>query len=450
MGKLIDCYKLLIKHKEKVIAGIKALSLCLITIVSGVVNTVTFAIMAQKMYGLSYAPFLIYSTTILSIIGFFLAMLILTPRKKGSGLWPGPYLLHYILFAMLWGSSNILTGFADPFVDGDLQSILALGSLPGTWLGTRLILQRKSNWFQIISIIMVLGGAIMAVVPPFINNTAANGENSSWIASLTFFIGMTFSSGVDILQEKLYVPPMEVDLWESLFWGNVFSLPLVFLSSFFTMIPGLTGTSFMGVLDAQLKACQCFIGYSLPQNCHPGTFWWVLGYSVTCIVYYWGQAELVRSYSAVFLNVVLAFVVPFSAITFWIKPFVGEDVEPFEWYILVSIVIVTTGALIYRVFAPSNEHETLPETQQSSLRKLEQLANKSTLFQTVKRYFKESCCFCFRSSSPSTINIRSPLTTTNIQEETLYGSSPLPTTPYLTDDTIFHSGTSENIKLLLA
>jgi len=261
------------------------------------------------------------------------------------------------------GIGSTFAQFSDPFVSGDIQSILVMAALPGTWIGARFILKRKSSWIQIFGVLIVIAGGVVAVIPPFL---VRGGEaSSSWIGSIAFVIAMLFSSAVDILQEKIYVPPIDVDLWESLFWSNIFMIPILLLNPLLTMIPSLSGVTFSEMLLNQKQAFQCFIGYSLPPNCQPGAFWWVLAYTISYIVYFWGQAELVRSYSAVFQCVVLSFVVPLSAISFWIKPFVGVNVEQFEWYILVSLIVVTIGAIIYRIHASADEHQSIGETEET-------------------------------------------------------------------------------------
>jgi hypothetical protein len=165
---------------------LRLLILIVATILFGVGNNISFAVMAQKLQGLQNAPFLLYSTTLLYSAIYLVVMLVfqkktppqstqlsakslsLTSTKSSQSVWH-----WYLVLGALVTFPSICSQFSDPFVDGDLQSILQMITLPATWLGVRLFLNKKSTWLQICGILIVLAGAGVAVVPPAIEAALA-------------------------------------------------------------------------------------------------------------------------------------------------------------------------------------------------------------------------------------------------------------------------------------
>jgi drug/metabolite transporter (DMT)-like permease len=164
-------------------------------------------------------------------------------------------------------------------------------------------------------------------------------------------------SALDVVQEKIFAPPVAIDLYAQLFWSNALSLPFYMATPLLMLLPAMGGESLSEIWQDQINAFKCTIETSpLPPNCEAGAWPWLLGFVVCYLGYFYLQSVLVKEYTAVFQAIVLTFVVPLSTVSFWFRFLVGDDVEPFSWWIIGSLGLVVLGTLLYRLSSAPDAH----------------------------------------------------------------------------------------------
>lgn len=321
------------------------IGLICLTIASGVINNVSYYEMGQKMKGIKYAPFYIYLASIWYSMVYGIVVLVRSKDKIKIQHWR-----WYLVLGIFCSMGSILCQFSNPFVDGNLQSLFGLIVLPGTVIGNRLFLGRKVTLGQMAGLSILLVGEVFAVLPPMIANLGKRetiGQNNI-VACAAFIVGiLSTGSVVDVIQQKIFLPPLEIDIWVQLFFGSLIACIFGTLTIFLPMLPFLGSLSLTQVGSDQRDSFLClFQTHPLPQGCEEGSPIWVVLFLVSSTIYYYAQSKLVQSQDSIFQGVVLVIIVPISCAIFT-APLLGG--EAFTFYIIISLLLVVIGAIVFRL-----------------------------------------------------------------------------------------------------
>eukprot|EP01120_Amphizonella_sp_Union-15-10_P001133 TRINITY_DN11188_c0_g1_i1.p1 TRINITY_DN11188_c0_g1~~TRINITY_DN11188_c0_g1_i1.p1 ORF type:complete len:387 (-),score=44.78 TRINITY_DN11188_c0_g1_i1:22-1182(-) len=319
-----------------------SLFLVLGNVITGVGLVVTFVNSAEKMNGIKYVPFLLYSTTIVCTFVFLIIALIWARDQMKLHLWK-----WYLFMGSLQGFGAIFYQYGDPFVSGILQSLLSSVVLPATYFGVRMFLRDQTfNLAMNAGCFIVVGGIILGVSPPFFETDRTDGK-STVAGVILYILGVIFSGAcLDIVQQKIFSEPYNCNIWAQAFIINGITIIPSFLTIFLNMLPPFGGESFSQILQNQKDSFLCFTQTKpLPENCYPGAPWWVICFVFFFVSNFLFQSALIKDESAVFQCIAFALVTPVASLSFAIQFFGGERVT---WYVIVSLVVVFFGAILYR------------------------------------------------------------------------------------------------------
>eukprot|EP00056_Hartaetosiga_gracilis_P005431 m.84568 g.84568 ORF g.84568 m.84568 type:complete len:310 (+) comp12162_c0_seq1:239-1168(+) len=299
-------------HERK---ALRVSVLCVLTVLFGVGNNVTFFEMGQRMP--HWPEFLLYFTTMcyttMYIIGAIISYYVsrrnrqqpilsqstakvlaeqqpLLGNIQGSeelessdfsqdkGLW------HYILateyqktFAWLgfWLTVNgLFSQFSDPYVNGNLQSVLYQLTLPATGVLAFFMLKERFSLLNLVGSALVLGGCLMVALPPvdYESELIAVGtehhNGADWVWIIVFALSVIPNGVCAVLQEHLFLRHKHVNPMLLLFWSNLYTLIGYLLSIPLTMLPYLGNHSGKELASSQKDAFLCLVGHSpLPTGC---------------------------------------------------------------------------------------------------------------------------------------------------------------------------------------
>jgi hypothetical protein len=351
-------------------------------VIGGLMNNVGVQMMAYYMP--IFPSFLLYGTTILYILMFFVSELFLEIYNKLSlkeirERWllnrNRPLIRVTILLGILTAANGVLSQSALPFVDPLLTSILVQISAPITWLFYPLILRKKYELGQILTFFIIIGGLLFSSLYSYVHGSGSNTEFSN----SAFWILITILSAIPTSFETIY-QEVAYDSMQSegttlilivLVYYNLISvfvyIAWIFIttnSHFGTCLPqeyvalplqycqgNATACSLNQLWPQQRNATLCYVGYYDIECCGGmlATLWTTIfsfGYYLSFMV----GAVILKNYGSNTLTNLNALLVPLTGICFWIQPIVGEFYSNFEWWIVVALVSITIGTVLYEYF----------------------------------------------------------------------------------------------------
>lgn len=268
--------------------------------------------------------------------------------------------------------NGIFSQFSNPHVDGNLQAVLYQLVLPITGLLSWLWLKQRLTLIHLAGSCMVLGGCLMVALPPLLEEKSdaipagnhsvaptlapadcvAYGTDSSssisWVWIIVFAMSIVPNGIMAVMQERLF-HKTRVDPVVLLFWSNFYSAIGYVLALPLTMIPFLGDMSGHEIAVNQRDAFRCFVGEKpLPCGCSEGAIYWVMGFVVCYMGYFYFLALLVKEVNAVFEALINGMVTPTSAIFFSFRWLIGKDAEPLTPWVISASIIVPLGVLVYR------------------------------------------------------------------------------------------------------
>ena len=326
---------------------LKLLLICLITIIAGAFNNVGAFMLGQMMPG--YPMFLLYWTTFLYSVGFLIFALI-----NKETLWSGQPHKEFLILGIWTTLNGVAFQFACPFVNGEMQQMLAAAILPCTGILTWWKHGLSMTRTQVSASIVIIIGILFGAIPPYM--TDQHGANApGWV--LLFLLSIIFQSCVSVWQERLYKPPFNAKPWTTLFWFNFWSM---FGYTFFTpltMLPGGWGDlSFEGMWTNQVDAFNCFFHAvdPLPPQCESEAWVWVgIVFVGAYILYFYLLARLIASKNAYYQAIVMALVTPVSGLILASSEIMGEYQQETTYWTWISLVIIFIGFLFYDLSKPT-------------------------------------------------------------------------------------------------
>lgn len=362
-----DANPLMAEEKADMTVGmiVRLMLLCVATVASGVANNVTFVLMGNAMP--LYAAFLLYFTSAIYTIIYFIMLgyryysksqlgdadkaRMYKPGKGRSVAW------YYFLTVVFVTMNGAFSQFADPHVNGALQSLINQMTLPLTAIGARLFLGSRFTNLEVTGACIVMVGSVVPILPPLFENRAKQSSSGTemdtpfWV--IMFLMSDLPSAVTNVLQEKLLSPigGIEADEIHMLSHTNLWTVPAYMLCALLAMLPKFgTSLSLSQVWSQQTDAFLCFAGKTpLPPGCQPHAWFPVIAFCLSFVLYFYLVAIVTAKESAAFQCIVNTLVVPVSAITFSFKAIVGAQAhQSLDQAMIVGIVLIPVGILIYK------------------------------------------------------------------------------------------------------
>ena len=340
------------KNASSAFRVIRLLILCILCVGSGVANNVTFVLMASAVPSPS---FILYATTIVYTLLYFIWYLIrLWNGAYAQGAYSGPkssMLYLYGASVALIVVNGVFSQYADPHVDGVIQSVANQLTLPLTALLSTLILKHPLTRVEMLGAFIVLAGSLLPIIPTLINPPSSGQNTPFWISM--FIISDIPSAFINIAEEAILDEEgMAADPIHYLMWTNLGTIPFYVLCIFVDMIPGFgPGGDLPSVLHKQKEAWECFLGSTspLPPGCRPHAWIYIMAFCLAYLAYFYLLAVVTKHESAAFQSLVSASVVPASAIAFSFSWLVGSSVAtPLNDYVLIGVVGIIIGMCVYK------------------------------------------------------------------------------------------------------
>lgn len=304
---------------------------------------------------------LLYGTTILYTIGFWVIAFMLgdNPLKSYHLTWK--YQRHYIKLAILTSLAGIFFQFSAAWVDGAVSQVLQnLVVFQVPIIEVILIKDRKKDrnrrWWM--SLIIIFIGIGIGTIPAF--EAIANGnlntddpieQSNKWYWILGFSISTTFYALEQVAQDQAF-HDKEVNIGEfsCLAWYNLYSVPIYILSIPIGMIKILNGTTesmpFSKVWENQINAFVCFFTSLITNDCKNGSTFWPIIFVIGYIGASGTNAYLINNYGVLFPNIISPTGELLSALFFMIPPITNEYSTEFSIWPLLGCALTVIGILI--------------------------------------------------------------------------------------------------------
>lgn len=313
----------------------------------GIANNTGVIIMGYRMP--NFPEFLLYFTTLLYVLMFLFCAIIFRENFCVSK-------RVHIQCANLgfWTSVNgVLAQFAIPHLDSELTNVLVQISLPTTWFLAWILFRWRVTPFRLICFVAILGSLLIAVVPSLVLGITGGIVNDAPI----FWILLTLASGIPtafetVYQEQAYkeeAPPFVV-----LTLYNFYSLVVYFATIPLQMTDMQVGgaLSWNEVITNQVQAFQCFFGDGKNiDGCYPGATTWVMVFTIGYAGMFAFCALILRVSDSSMLGNLNAILVPLGAIVLWMPFIVGDNADSFQWWILVSVILLCLFNILYARYA---------------------------------------------------------------------------------------------------
>lgn len=346
------------------------LSGSLFLIFFGIFNNVGGSQMAYNMP--AFPSFLLYGTTIMYTIGFWIIALIIrdNPFEKRHLKWNNQK--HYLKLGLLTALNGLFFQFSAPWVDGALSQVLANMMILQIPVFERIFIrnrvkERDRRWW--IGMIIVFIGIGIGMVPAILKIIANHSDNNpaeisdKWYWILAFIISTTFQAWEQVAQDQAFHDDhAAVREVSCLAWYNLYSIPMYLITIPLEAVPYLNGTtqgtSIGNAFTNQLGAILCFLGHPYDSDvisggCQDGSTLWPLIFVIGYIGMFGVNAALINRYGVLFPNIVGANIELTSALVFMIPAIVGTYAVPFSFWPLVGCGIVVIG--IIAKGAPNNK-----------------------------------------------------------------------------------------------
>eukprot|EP01113_Clastostelium_recurvatum_P017470 TRINITY_DN204_c0_g1_i3.p1 TRINITY_DN204_c0_g1~~TRINITY_DN204_c0_g1_i3.p1 ORF type:complete len:405 (-),score=85.26 TRINITY_DN204_c0_g1_i3:862-2076(-) len=346
-------------------------------VLAGVVNNMSGSMMSYVMP--AFPAWLLYFTTIMYTVGFFVIALILGERPFSREILAWSSFRHILWLAFFTAVNGLAFQFSAAWVDGDFSQILTSLSLPQVTLFRYLLLpaQRCADrqlWcgfscakrtLRHCGLALVFMGILVGSIPSIHRLIMGHtGEASNlWYMVILFILMTTFDAFQQVHQDKAfrdptaYLPPMSC-----LAWYNLISLPFYLLTIPLEAVPYLNGTthstSVSYALQNQREAFLCFqlhpsqdvidtSGCQMNVNVfwgHIGPLLWPLLFTFGYIGLFSTNAYLIKRKGVLFPNVVGAVIQLLAAVLFMSPGLVGQAYSvPFNWLPIVGCLIIGVG-----------------------------------------------------------------------------------------------------------
>jgi hypothetical protein len=270
----------------------------------------------------------------------------------------------FALLGLVTAVNGALSQYSDPFVAGEIQSVLGIVTLPATAVLVVLTFHRNALARLLcgdcaaadgalagkaLGVVLAIIGVVLNVISQGVGSSSS--ASSAWAVAF-FAVSVFAQSVVDVIQEHVY--PVDsglgLKIWESMYWLNVVTLVIyVALAPLELFLPGSGVATPADDPAHQLQALQCLAGnHDNVAGCNGSTAaLWVVGFAMCYVAYFVLQAILINLYGAVYQAVVVAIVTPTSTLAFFI-PTVYWAPATANALVVVSIVVVVAASILYR------------------------------------------------------------------------------------------------------
>lgn len=390
-----------------------------------VINNVSSSMMAYVMP--HYPSWLLYATTIIYTIGFYLLAIWngerpfskenLSFKNQSQFLWLG-----------MWTFLNGLTfQFSDPWISGNLAQLLSMFGIPCVWFLSKFLLKDSFTRYEMIGSSIVIFGIILGSLPkltcilPSVNSDCnsdgtwkkipENSHTYSYKSNppfmvILFIISVAFQAIEQVWQDKAFRKPYQIKNATCLFWYNLYSIPPYIISIFLESIQYINGTdqnkSVQYAWENQIHAFRCFFGDPYPddtvlynttysdkpqKNCYVnidgggigGATLWPLLFIFGYLGMFYLNAVFIIKYNAFYASVLGTLAAPLAAFVLSWKKIVGDNADPISWYTVVGFLLILIGFLV-KGKPNKNDEDILDDNDNIESNLLNQTDDENNLF----------------------------------------------------------------------
>ena len=270
----------------------------------------------------------------------------------------------YVFFgvACLDAMSNVLANVGGVNTPGSVQALLQQIIIPATMILSFIIVRARFYCLQYLGALIILIGAVVAVVPQVLHPTDAEGQKTQWYSIMIFAISNIPPAGSIIAKEYIMKQGVDVFLvsclvsWCQLIvsWAYTPLLSLHYLG----------GTPLSDIPSIMSDGVKCFVGMHAPQNqaavlnrtidgVKPAyCIGWeipvqTLAHSFMGVASNITQLLIAAQHSASLAILINALSVPLANLAFSV-PFLVNDPEPVSVYDFIALILVTGGLVLYK------------------------------------------------------------------------------------------------------
>ena len=242
-------------------------------------------------------------------------------------------------------------------------------------------MKKKYEIGQIASFLIILGGLLFGSIYSYLNGTGSNTTFSNSVFWILMALGSAIPTSFETIYQEVAYDSYKAPIFVVLVYYNLFSLVVYFGWMFIVMAPNFgicnvpphtplglcslnatTCTSVEQVFSQQGEAISCFFGQYEVSSCCGG--WqatcWTCMFTLGYYIFFVSGSFIIEKFGSNMLANLNALLYPLTAICFWIEPIVGQFYSKPEWWIGVSLAIITCGNLMYEWFARRPLYEMEP------------------------------------------------------------------------------------------
>lgn len=257
--------------------------------------------------------------------------------------------------------NGILFSYAGKKTPGTLQSLMMASTIPFTIFLSMIVLRNRYNGRQLLSVVVVLTGVIIALLPSTIATIEHPEKNRFSYWSILFFIGIIPGTLVNVIQEK-HTRNVRINIFHMLMWQSIYQLLFVLMNVSWNFAPdtGVSVQSWQDLATHFVDGFKCWVGTgehcvghgtssTIPRR---GFGLLSIGFVINYMSLYYVTARMIQKYGGTLVSITSA---PVAPITMFIYYMLNIREERIEWLVILSIPIIVLGAFAYAIMELKND-----------------------------------------------------------------------------------------------
>lgn len=254
----------------------------------------------------------------------------------------------WVVIGFLGAVGTVLQVISDSHVEGVVQNVVTLTTVPAVFIFSLLILGKRYGIGECAGALLVVVGIFISFLPDFFGVNRSSFGSPLW--SLTFLMGQLPNALIYVLQERIF-GRVNLDTWYMLAkmyqWTIIFIIVLLPVNA----IPNFgSADGISGVLSSLKEGFLCFLGQTHANGCQSGAGFVLFLASFAVLLSNAAGTALIKYGSASMQILVQAVALPLSDVVFTWHVVMRKYVESLNAYTVVSLAVSVCGMLAFNYF----------------------------------------------------------------------------------------------------
>lgn len=335
-----------------------------IVVLSGVANRVAYKIM---LVPLEQFPYLVSQISSVLYVLLFMPLFIHAARRDNLGFFE-PLKRHWRLLAMMGacdGLGDVLGLVANRKLPGTVVTLLPKVIIPMTMFASFLILKIRYSCGEMLGAFLVVGGALVALIPLLTGHSASpvpstnsESQGTEVFSAILLLISVAPSALSFVLKELVFARDPKLTVFAISFWGSCFQLFVALLLLPLSAVPDFGKVPLAELPTYAADGLSCWAGSAVPARnatCE-GDPLAPIAYHSFNLTFNVALIVLLKLSGATLMFLASTLTFPVTNLMFAISwPLLGADPSAVSLYNILGLVIELIGVTAYRVYMGRRE-----------------------------------------------------------------------------------------------